>query len=724
MKIIKQARISLGVSLGMRTGIARSLKRYTIVLVSAVLVSLGALLVAGGSAIAADRVLEDISFTSLSGDRVQITLTTDGTMPQPLSFTIDNPARIAIDLVDTASQLKAKSLPINIGVAKSVTTVEAGGRTRVVLNLVEMVAYDLDVQGSNVVITLGGRGDSNALIATSSTRQTSAVAAAVTNVDFRRGTAGEGIVVVEVSDPEVTFDVREEGGKIIVDFIGVALPQRLAQRLDVVDFATPVQTIDTTSSGNNVRMVIAAKGFYEHLSYQSDKVFSVQVTGISSQAKKEELQKERFGYTGKRLSLNFQDVPVRAVLQLIADFTDLNMVASDTVDGNITLRLRNVPWDQALDIILKTKGLDKRESGNVILVGPADEILAREQQELESKQQIAELAPLRSELIQVNYAKASDIAALLAGGGSSLLSERGTVTVDERTNTMLVNETADKLEQIRKLLLSLDIPIRQVLIESRIVVANDNYSKDLGARFGITADLAGGLNSGNGGGLLSGGGTNAFDTLNNPTANNLGNNVIGDSLNSDLGIPGSFGSIGFSLTRLPFGALIDLELTAMQAEDRGEVISSPRVITSNQTEALIEQGTEIPFQEASSSGATSISFKKAVLSLRVTPQITPDDRIIMDLHVTNDSVGEETAGVPSINTNELQTQVLVKNGETIVLGGVFEETSNTNIDKVPFFGDIPVLGRLFRRDGRTNNKSELLIFVTPKILKDGLHTTR
>jgi len=423
MKIIKQARALLEMR------VRSNLKRYTTVLVSAVLVSLGALLIAGGSAIAADRVLEDISFVSLSGDRVQITLTTDGTMPQPLSFTIDNPARIAIDLVDTTSQLKAKSLPINVGVAKSVTTVEAGGRTRIVLNLVEMVAYDLDVQGNDVVITLGGRGDSNALIASSSTRHTAVAAAEVTNVDFRRGTAGEGIVIVEVSDPGVTFDVREEGGKIIVDFIDVALPQRLAQRLDVVDFATAVQTIDTTSIGSNVRMVIAAKGFYEHLAYQSDKVFSVQVAEVSSQAKKEELQKERFGYTGKRLSLNFQDVPVRAVLQLIADFTDLNMVASDTVDGNITLRLRNVPWDQALDIILKTKGLDKRESGNVILVGPADEILAREQQELESKQQIAELAPLRSELIQVNYAKASDIAALLAGGGSSLLSERGTVTV-------------------------------------------------------------------------------------------------------------------------------------------------------------------------------------------------------------------------------------------------------------------------------------------------------
>lgn len=463
-------------------GIESGLKRYAVILVSMMA------LVVAGSAAAADRVLEDISFSSLSGDRVQIRLKTDSAMPQPLSFTIDNPARIAIDLVDTSSDLKTKSLPINIGVAQSATTVEAGGRTRVVINLAEMVAYDLDVQDSEVVITLGGRGDSNALIATSGSRKASVVAE-VTNVDFRRGAAGEGIVVVEVSDPAVTFDVREEGGKIIVDFIGVTLPQRLAQRFDVIDFATPVQTIDTTSTGNNVRMVIDAKGYYEHLAYQSDKVFSVQVIAVSSQAKKEELQKKRFGYTGKRLSLNFQDVPVRAVLQLIADFTDFNMVASDTVDGSITLRLRNVPWDQALDIILKTKGLDKRKSGNVILVGPADEILAREQQELESKKQIAELAPLRSELIQVNYAKAADIATLLQGEGSSLLSDRGAVTTDERTNTMLVSDTADKLEDIRKILLSLDIPIRQVLIESRIVIANDDFSKDLGARFGVTANV-------------------------------------------------------------------------------------------------------------------------------------------------------------------------------------------------------------------------------------------
>ncbi len=671
---------------------------------------------------AADRELEDVSFSSLSGDRVQIKLTTSGTMPQPLSFTIDNPARIAIDLVDTASALQSKSLPVNVGVARSITTVEAGGRTRVVLNLVEMVAYDLEVQGNEVVVTLAGRGDSSALATSNTSSFRSSGADEVTNVDFRRGASGEGIVVVEVSDPSTTFDVREQGGKIIVDFIDVALPQRLAQRLDVVDFATPVQTIDTTTVGNNVRMVIAAKGFYEHIAYQSDNVFSVQVSEVSSQAKKEELQRERFGYTGKRLSLNFQDVPVRAVLQLIADFTDLNMVASDTVDGSITLRLRNVPWDQALDIILKTKGLDKRQSGNVILVGPADEILAREQQELESQQQIAELAPLRSELIQINYAKAADIAALMTGEGASILSERGTVSVDERTNNLLVNDTADKLENVRKLLLSLDIPIRQVLIESRIVVANDDFSKELGARFGITADAFGSIVDGNGGALITGGQSdrgNASDTFS--TDNDTGAIIIGDTLNSNLGVANSFGSIGFSLTRLPFGALLDLELTAMQAENRGEVISTPKVVTANQQEAVIEQGTEIPFQEATSSGATSISFKDAVLSLRVTPQITPDDRVIMDLNVKNDSVGQIFFGVPSIDTNEVETQVLVDDGETIVLGGVFQEETTVGRDKVPFFGDIPIVGRLFRRDIRQDDREELLIFITPKILKDGIN---
>lgn len=681
-------------------------------------VAISMLLLVSHSAFAADRSLEDISFSSLSGDRVQIKLTTDGPMPQPLSFTIDNPARIAIDLVDTTSKLTTKSRPINLGVAKSVTTVEAGGRTRVVLNLVQMVAYDLNVQGNEVIITLGGRGDSSALTAAAPARgKASPGAAAITKVDFRRGAAGEGIVVVELSDPSVSFDVREEGGKVVVDFVDVELPQRLAQRLDVVDFATPVQTVATTTVGNNVRMVISAKGFFEHLAYQSDNVFSVQVAEISSQAKKEELQRERFGYTGKRLSLNFQDVPVRAVLQLIADFTDLNMVASDTVDGNITLRLRNVPWDQALDIILKTKGLDKRQSGNVILVGPADEIVAREQKELESKQQIAELAPLRSELIQVNYAKAADIATLLQGQNATILSERGTVTIDERTNTLLVNDTADKLEEIRKLLVKLDIPIRQVLIESRIVIANDDFSKELGARFGIIQDVDDFAAPGSGG-IITGGGTTAFDTVN--VDNDSGGILVSDNLNSNLGVPNSFGSIGLSFSRLPLGTLIDLELTAMQAEERGEIISTPKVITANQTEALIEQGVEIPFQEATASGATAISFKKAVLSLTVTPQITPDDRVIMDLNVKNDSVGEIFFGVPSIDTREVETQVLVENGETIVLGGVYQETSRTGRDKVPFFGDIPVLGRLFRRDLRENDKEELLIFITPKILKDGL----
>ncbi len=534
----------------------------------------------------------------------------------------------------------------------------------------------------------------------------------IENIDFRRGEEGEGRVIVTLSDPSIVVDTQEEGGRIIVEFVNAELPERLQRRLDVIDFATPVQTVETVQRGNNVRMTILPKGLYEHLAYQSNDIFALDVKPVS-EAEEEQVRKDKFGYTGERLSLNFQNIEVRAVLQLIADFTGLNLVASDTVTGNLTLRLKNVPWDQALDIILKTKGLAMRKTGNVILVAPSEEIAAREKLELESQKQIEELAPLRSEFVQINYAKASDIAALLKAEGNSLLTDRGNVSVDARTNTLLVRDTAEAIDAVRVLVATLDVPVRQVLIESRIVIADDSFNRDLGVRFGLSKAET--VNTGTPQrNLFVGGGLPGTTDFGGTVAFNDGTN---ENLIVDLPIGSPAGSLAVALVAIP-DHILQLELQALQLEGRGEVLSNPRVITSNQREAIIEQGTEIPYQEASSSGATSTSFKKAVLSLKVTPQITPDERVIMDLAVNQDTVGREFGGVPSIDTREVTTQVLVDNGDTVVLGGIFEQTKRKDQEKVPFFGDLPYLGILFRTTSIRDEKTELLIFVTPKILED------
>ncbi|MFP6680563.1 MAG: type IV pilus secretin PilQ family protein, partial [Gammaproteobacteria bacterium] len=613
---------------------------------------------------------------------------------------------------------------IGIGNAESVTAVEAEGRTRVVVNLVTMVPYAIDRDGDTITITLEGAGvdidvDTARDVAT---LPGSATDAQINDIDFRRGTGGEAKVIVDLSSPNIGINIREQGKTIIVDFVDTMLPEELDRRLDVVDFATPAKEIDTFAHGNGTRMVITPLGLYEHLAYQSDNVFTIELKPLTP-AEEEEIKKDKFGYTGERLSLNFQNIEVRAVLQLIADFTEFNLVASDTVGGNVTLRLKNVPWDQAMDIILKSKGLGMREVGNVVMVAPQEEIAAREKLELESQLQIQELAPLRTEFVQVNYAKASDIAALIKDDANNLLSERGNVTVDQRTNTLFVQDTAEQLTDIRGVVQALDVPVRQVLIESRIVIANEDFSKDLGVRFGYShlnnsKNLA--LTGGNGtksdfvsaiGGDIPGdidyGGTTSFNT------DGLENYIV------DLPVTNPAAAFRWSIGRVG-SYLLQLELSALQAEGRGEVVSSPRVITANQKEALIESGTEIPYQEASSSGATSVSFKKAVLSLKVTPHITPDDRIIMDLSVSKDSVGEIFAGVPSIDTNEVTTQVLVANGDTVVLGGIFESDDRSDITSVPFFSEIPYLGRLFKNSAKNTSKQELLVFVTPKILKNSL----
>ncbi len=657
--------------------------------------------------------LDEISFSTLPGDRVEVKLSLSEKMDEPLHFAIDNPARIAVDLPGIGLNLPRKTQTIGVGMARSIVAVEAGGRTRVVLNLVKLVPYGLRVEGKAVYLTLESAGAAGniAFSPGADTKKDRRIE----NVDFRRGENGEARILLTLSDADTVVDTRQEGGKILVDIFASSLPEELQRRLDVVDFATPVTIVDTYARGNDVRMVLETKGGFEHIAYQSDNLFTLDVKRIRKEDV-ERANKKKFGYTGERLSLNFQSIEVRAVLQLIADFTGLNLVASDTVSGSLTLRLKNVPWDQALDIILRSKGLAMRQAGNVVMVAPSEEIAAREKLELEAQQQITELAPLQTEFIQVNYAKASDLADLLKAKENSLMSERGNVSVDERTNTLLVRDTAENLNSIRGLVLELDVPVRQVLIESRIVIADDNFSKDLGVKFGFSRGTSFDNKTRN---LIIGGKLPGDTAFGDPAVTTAFSTDSNENLIVDLPIGSPAGALGFAIGKLG-SSLLQLELQAMQADGRGEVLSNPRVITSNQKEAVIEQGTEIPFQEATSSGATSTSFKKAVLSLKVTPQITPDDRVIMDLAVNQDTVGQVFSGVPSINTRELKTQVLVDNGDTVVLGGVYEQVTRDDSQRVPFFGDLPYVGFLFRTTTKRDNKSELLIFVTPKILKETL----
>ena len=678
------------------------------------------------STVAANK-LEAVDYSVQSGNSVQITLKTTEPVGSPSSFSTDNPARIAIDLPGTKSALQNKTKTISSGVARSITAIEAGDKTRVVINLVSSAPYELTKNGNEIVVAIAGSGGSasiGAAAAAVSPVSKTVSGHAITNVDFRREGRDVAKVEVMLSDPGIVVDMRKQGKSVVLDFLDTSVSAEQAQTLDVTDFATPVQRIITRPNRNNVRMSIEADGDYEHLAYQANNLYTVEFRALT---KKEKLAKqaELKVYQGDRLSLNFQDIEVRSVLQLLADFTGLNMVVSDSVTGRITLRLKNVPWDQAMDIILKTKGLSQRRNDNVILVAPTEEITAREKLELESQQQIEDLAPLQSELIQVNYAKADVFAELLKSEENRLLSERGNVTVDERTNTLLIQDTAAKLEQIRDLLNELDIPVRQVLIESRVVIANDNFARDLGVRFGFNRahDVGGdgtqALIAGGRPGHVSGtygiapGIENAADSgaealmVNLPTL--LGaESGRGGALNLMLAKAGSY--------------LLQLELSAMQTEGKGEIISSPKVITSDQHKATILQGQEIPYQEATSSGATNVEFKEAVLKLEVTPHITPDDRVIMDLNVTKDNPdwSRSVLGVPPIDTREVETSVLVDNGETLVLGGVFERTSQEDVEKIPFFGDIPGLGWMFKQTLNTDDNQELLIFITPKILKESM----
>tara|TARA_R110002072_G_scaffold45422_7_gene126389 strand:+ start:12168 stop:14324 length:2157 start_codon:yes stop_codon:yes gene_type:complete len=662
--------------------------------------------------------LNDVSFASLPGDRTEVTLEFDGTPPAVDGYTIERPARIALDLSGVKNSLAEKYHNLGLGNAKRMTVIGTKDRTRIILDLVELVPYVTRVNGNNLSIVIGGGSvDTSApqKQAANSVKKSQSDGKAInsiTSIDFQRGDKGDGQVVLNFNTDKVDIDMAEVAGHIELRLPSVFLPLALRQRLDVVDFATPVQRIDSDVVDGTATIIIKPSGNYDYLAYQADNQFTVSVEALSESDVLQRKQ-DKFPFTGDKLSLNFQNIEVRAVLQLIADFTGLNLVASDTVGGTITLRLQNVPWDQALELILKTKGLDKRKVGNVLLIAPADEIAAREKLELETNKQVAALAPVRLEVVQINYAKASDIVGLLSKD-KELISSRGFISSDERTNTISVRETADKLEQIRKLIATWDVSVRQVLIEARIVRARSNIAEEMGIQWG-----GGGLQQ-NGSNLFSiGGSTNTLTELTD-IANGTGSGItFPNALAVDLGVTRANASslaIGFGGDNY----LIDMELSAFESDGKGEIVAQPKIVAANRQTATIKSGEEIPYQQAASSGATAISFKEAVLSLEVTPQITPDDKIIMDLKINQDNRGEVTSGVPSIETNEVITQVLVANGETVVLGGIFQSERSTTVIKTPFLGDIPYIGALFTKTEEIDERAELLIFITPKLLKDGV----
>lgn len=671
--------------------------------------------------------MEDIEFSSLPGDKTEIRMIFDGVPPDPTGYTIEQPARIALDLNGVLSGLPSKHHPLGSGNARSVTVVEAGDRTRVIVSMGELVAYSSRVIGNSLYVLVGAEDDGLVSDHSQETYTASSGSSSaydddfpiIEEVDFRRGENGEGRVIVRLSDVGIGVDVTSEGGNIRVEFANTIIPERLQRRLDVTDFATPVTMVDALPEDGDTVMIIEPSGDFDYLAYQADNIFTLEVKAMT--AADLENADQAFRFRGEKLSLNFQDIEIRSVLQLIADFTDLNLVASDTVAGRITLRLKNVPWDQALEIIMKTKGLDKRLVGNVLMIAPAAELQAREQLELESRQQMSELAPLRTEFIEVKYANAAEIFALFQsaggeeGGGEGVISSRGSVIVDERTNSIIITETTDRINEFREVLDRLDVPVRQVLIEARIVTATSSFGESLGVRWGAL-----GYGTHNGGDTFShfGGSLTTLGEIKDSIGEDELTYSAEENLIVDLPATGNASSFAFGLIGEDY--LLDMELSALETEGRGEVIARPKVITSDKQEASIESGDQIPYQEASSSGATSTQFQDAVLGLSVTPRITPDDRIIMDLEVTQDSIGAVFNGVPSIRTNSIQTQVLVNNGETIVLGGVFQTTVTEGVSKTPILGDLPWVGNLFKQTTRSDDKQELLIFITPRLIRDSL----
>ncbi|WP_223466173.1 type IV pilus secretin PilQ [Massilia soli] len=701
-----------------------------------------AMVVASGAALAQENAIESITANQQGANVIVNIAMKNAPARAPIGFSITNPSRIALDFGATANATGKSTQEVNLGDVRNVNVVQAGERTRLVLNLKRPLNYATAIDGNSVILTVEGSGGVAQAVDRSGVPVAAPVAAApavrplLRDLDFRRGANGEGRVVVDLPNNQVAVDVRQVGGKIIVDFLKTGLPETLRRRLDVTDFGTPVGLITTASQGDNVRMTIEANGLWEQSVYQSETQLVVDVKPIKEDPNR--LTQGTQGYRGEKLSFNFQNVEVRAALQAIADISGLNIITSDSVTGNLTLRLREVPWDQALDVVLQAKGLDMRKNGNVLWIAPKDELLTKEKLELEQRAQIADLEPLRSEIFQLNYQKAESfrtVFGLDANGGAAaggaennqnrVLSKRGSAIIDPRTNQLFVTDIPSKIEDIRKLILKTDVASRQVVIEARLVEASDGFSRNLGAKLGF-ADLRGFRGGDPGyqvkgnervaiGGNITGVGQVTGQT---PDTGDAYTNTQFINLPA-AGIGGqSPATVAFSLFSSAANRFLNLELSALEADGKGKIISSPRVVTEDKMLAVIEQGIELPYQVATSSGATSITFKKANLRLEVTPQITPDGNVVLDVDVNKDSKGEETRAGFAINTQHVKTKVMVENGGTVVLGGIYQQTESNSENKVPFLGDVPVLGYLFKTTGRTTSKTELLVFITPKIVAD------
>jgi type IV pilus assembly protein PilQ len=689
---------------------------------------LAALLLASGAASAQTNSIETFEVAEQAGKVVVRITTKEPLRSVPPNFAVASPARIAFDFANTVNGLGRSAQDIGQGELRSMNVVQGGDRTRVVLNLRRAVPHEASVDGRVVTITLsqaavaqsGGAPVAHFAEGKSDTKH------AIRDIDFRRGTAGEGRVIIDLSDTSTGIDIRQQGQNIVVDFLKTSLPDALRRRLDVVDFGTPVNAVNAFQQGDNVRMVIEPKGTWEHNAYQSDTQFVVEVKPVAVDPAR---VSQRGQYTGEKLSLNFQNVEVRAVLNVIADFTDLNIITSDTVTGNITLRLKDVPWDQALDIILQTRGLDSRRTGNVVWIAPRDELATREKLALEAAAQITDLEPLRTEIFQLNYHKADAFIKVLTDDKQRILSKRGSAVVDPRSNKIFINDTPGRLEEIRRIIANVDVPVKQVMIEARIVEASDSFAKNLGAKLGY-ADLSAIRGVGLPGVQVPGGGRALV------TGNYLGSGEqTGQAAITDRSfIPNSqvvqlpaaglnafpAGSLALSIFSSNLHRALYLELSALEADGKGKIIASPRVLTADNVEAVIEQGTEIPYQQATSSGATSVTFRKANLSLKVKPQITPDGNIIMTLDVSKDQPGATTPAGVQISTKHVKTEVLVENGGTVVIGGIYEQNDRTDITKIPFLGDLPYIGFLFKNQSSTSQKTELLVFITPRLVTDRL----
>ncbi|MFT4174379.1 MAG: type IV pilus secretin PilQ [Rhodocyclaceae bacterium] len=709
----------------------------------ALCLSAGVILLAGPAAFAqtapnapaaatstAGNAIESIGATQQGGNVIVKVTLRQAFTGQLGSFSVSNPSRVAIDFPATINAMGRNAQTLNEGDVRSANVVQVADRTRLVLNLNRTLAYDTRVEGRDVFITLSTAAAKSAEATTTARfaeQKGGPDQHAIRDLNFRRGTGGEARIIVDLSDANTGIDIRQQGTDLIVDFLKTNLPEKLRRRLDVTDFATPVTTVTTTQQGGMVRLVVSPKGLWEHNAYQSDNQFVLEVKPVQEDSRKlVQGGDNRQKYAGEKLSLNFQNIDVRSVLQVIADFTNFNIITSDSVTGNVTLRLKDVPWDQALDIILQAKGLDMRKNGNVIWIAPRDELAAREKLELESKSQIQELEPLRTESFQINYHNAKTVAAFLKGKDQTVLSKRGTVAVDERSNKIFVTDVASQLNQLRALIAEIDVPVRQVLIEAQIVEASDTFSRNLGVRLGfgsVSGTTAGTTSFGTvtprttiGAGL----GSTAYQAGLTDTQPNLATDGMAVNLPASSIGGAAAGALSFVLWNSAATRYLAMEVSALEADGKGKVVSRPRVMTADQVEALIEQGTEIPYQQATSSGATSVSFRKANLALKVRPQITPDGRVFLSLDVNKDTPNTSlsTGSGIAIDTKHVKTDVLVENGGTVVIGGIYQQTVGNTTTKIPVLGDVPYLGAFFRNNERSDNKTELLVFITPRIVTD------